>query len=344
MKAKLALLAGSLLSAILAIALISGGPWARNSVESSRPVPPGFTVFPPDNIWNTPIDTAPLHPRSAEWMDVINGHSKHPVHADFGYMYRGHANGIPYNLVGAGTPRVKVAFDPAKSYAAESDPLPASGLPIPPDAVAEGDPPPVDMNGDRHLILVDLEAKVLHELFQAARQPDGSWLCKQYSRWDLTTNALRPDGFTSADAAGLPIFPGLVRWDEIERGEIRHALRFTLDLTWKPHLWPARHDAPSGGPKNPPMGMRVRLKAGFDISRYSKTNQIILKALKKYGMILADNGGDWFISGAPNSRFDDGDLHQLARIVPAEAFEVVDTSGWLVEKDSGRANPSGKTD
>lgn len=339
MKVNRAILAGGVLSAALAVALVAGAQWARGSIPSSQPLPAGFEVFPRDNIWNTPVDIAPLHPRSAEWMDVINGHSKHPVHPDFGYTYRGHTNGIPYNVVGSATPRVKVAFDPVRSYAAESDPLPPSGLPIPRDAVAEGDPPPIDMNGDRHLILVDVDEKVLHELFAAARQPDGSWVCRQYSRWDLTSNALRKDGITSADAAGLPIFPGLVRWDEIERGEIRHALRFTLDLTWKPHLWPARHDAPSGGPKNPPMGMRVRLKAGFDLGRYSRTNQVILRALKKYGMFLADNGGDWFISGAPSARFDDNDLNQLKRIVPADAFEVVDTSGWMEDKNSGRAVP-----
>ena len=213
MKAKRAILVGGSISAILAIALVAGAQLTRNSIPSSQPLPVGFAVFPPDNIWNTPVDAAPLHPRSAEWMDVINGHSKHPVHPDFGYMYRGHTNGIPYNLVGSGTPRVRVAFDPVRSYAAESDPLPASGLPIPQDALAEGDPSPVDMNGDRHLILVDLDEKVLHELFAAARQADGSWLCRQYSRWDLTSNTLRKDGITSADAAGLPIFPGLVRWE-----------------------------------------------------------------------------------------------------------------------------------
>src|SRR5262249_34885892 len=151
--------------------------------------------------------------------------------------------------------------------------------------------------------------------------------------------ALRPDTWTSADAAGLPILPGLVRWEEIQAGEIRHALRFTLELTWKGHLWPGRHDAPSGSATNPPMGMRVRLKANYDISKYSRTNQVILRALKKYGMFLADNGGDWFISGAPNPNFNDDDLHLLGQIVPHDAFEVVDTSHWMVDFDSGKAVP-----
>jgi len=340
MKTKRILLAGGVLVVILALALVVWAQLLSSSIPSSQALPAGLAVFPPDNIWNTPVDTAPLHPRSAEWMDTINGHSRHPVHPDFGYMYRGHTNGIPYNVVGAATPKVTVVFNPAGNYSKESDPLPPGGLPIPKDALIEGDPPPQDKNGDRHLILVDVDAKVLHELFSVWRPPDGPWLCSQYSRWDLTSNALRRDEFTSADAAGLPIFPGLVRWDEIERGEITHALRFTLDLTWKPHLWPARHSAPSGGPKNPPMGMRVRLKGDFDIAGYSKTNQIILRALKKYGMMLADNGGDWFISGAPNANFSDRDLRQLKRIVPAEAFEVVDVSLWQVAPDSARADRS----
>jgi len=331
--------------AVLGVALtaiaISGGIFvvrtcAASGLAASAPLAADFAVFPADNVWNTPVDLAPLHPRSAYWMQAINGHTGHPLHADFGHVYRGHLNGIPYNLVDANTPREKVAFDPARNYAGESDALPSDGLPIPADAVVEGDPQSEKGGGDRHLILVDTSARVLHELFDAVRQPDGSWQCAQYSRWDLTSNALRADDATSADAAGLPIFPGLVRWDEIERGEIRHALRFTLDLTWKQHLWPARHDAPVGGSNNPPMGMRVRLKSGFDISGYSATNQVILTALKRYGMMLADNGGDWFISGAPNPRFDDDDLHRLGQIVPGDAFEVVDTSAWIVDADSGR--------
>jgi uncharacterized repeat protein (TIGR01451 family) len=304
------------------------------AVESG-PLPAGFQVFPTNNIWNVPVDSAPLHPNSAQWMDVINGGAGHPLHPAFGYMYLSHLNGFPYNIVGNSTPLVKVTFA-AGAYVSESDPLPAAGLPMPADVTAEGDPPPVDLAGDRHLILVDVDNKVLHEMFQATRQADGSWTCMGYSRWDLTSNALRPDTWTSADAAGLPIFPLLIRWDEIQSGEIKHALRFTLALTYKPHLWPARHDAVSGGVLNPPMGMRVRLKANFDISGYSATNQIILKALKKYGMFMADNGADWDICGAPNANFDDNDLHNLTQIIPNTAFEVVDTSAWMVDPNSGQ--------
>ena len=174
------------------------------------------------------------------------------------------------------------------------------------------------------------------------RNGDGTYTAKQYSRWDYTSNALRRDGWTSADAAGLPVAPGLVRYDEVlvavaSGGVVPHAFRFTLDLTWKPHLWPARHDAPSGGPLNPPMGMRVRLKAAYDISGYSPMNQAILRTLKTYGMILADNGGDWFLNGVPDSRWNPDDLALLRQIVPDDAFEVVDVSGYIVSPDSGQA-------
>lgn len=309
-------------------------PLVRQVMAASGPLPVGFQVFPANNIWNTPIDKAPLHPNSVQWMDIINGHTGHPLHPDFGSVYQGHLNGIPYNVVGNATPKVKVSFDPILSYPAESDILPAAGLPIPPDAAVEGDPP--TGTGDRHLILLDVDNKVLHEMYAAIKQADGSYLCEQYSRWDLTSNALRPDTWTSSDAAGLPILPGLIRWDEIQAGEIKHAIRFTLDLTWKPHLWPARHDAVSGSPLNPPFGMRVRLKSNFDISKYSATNQIILKAMKKYGMILADNGGDWFIGGAPNPNFDSNDLSLLVQITPNTAFEVVDTSSWIINPNSAQ--------
>lgn len=302
----------------------------------SDPLPAGFQIFPADNIWNIPVDTAPLHPLNAQWMDVINGHTGHNLHPDFGYMYAGRYNGIPYNLVGNATPLVKVAFDPVHNYASESDLIPTAGLPVPVDAIIENDPP--DGTGDRHLILIDTDNKVLHELATAVRQPDGSLLVSQYSRWDLNSNLLRPDGFTSADAGGLPIFPGLIRWDEIQAGVIKHALRFTLSLTYKPHLWPARHDAVSGSALNPPMGMRVRMKASFPITTYSPTNQIILNALKKYGMFLTDNGGDWFISGAPNAGFDDSDLHLLTQIIPSAAFEVVNMSSRMISANSGQAS------
>ena len=311
---------------------------SQHAFALSDPLPAGFQVFPADNIWNTPVDTAPLHPNSALWMaDANSNPAGVPLHPNFlSGLYLGHYTGFPYSVVGNATPKVLVAFA-AGAHIAESDPLPAVGLPIPPDFALEGDPIPVDPASDHHLILVDVDKKVLHELYAVTRQANGSLTCLQYSRWDLTSNALRPDGWTSADAAGLPIFPLLVRWDELQTGTINHALRFVLPATWRPHLWPARHDAPTGGTNNPPMGMRVRLKASFDISGYSATNQVILKALKKYGMFMADNGGGWGINGAPNPNFNDIDLQLLRQITPSAAFEVVDTSSWMIDPNSGQA-------
>lgn len=304
----------------------------------SPALPVGFQVFPANNIWNTPVDTAPLHPNSALWMTNLNSNpSGVPLHPNFlSGLYLGHYTGFPYSVVGNATPKVLVTFA-SGAYVTESDPLPPAGLPVPPDFALEGDPIPVDPASDHHLILVDTDNKVLHELFAVTRQANGSLTCLQYSRWDLTSNALRSDGWTSADAAGLPIFPALVRWDELQTGTINHALRFAVPATWIPHLWPARHDAAHGGPNNPPMGMRVRLKASVNIAGFSATNQVILKALKKYGMFMADNGGGWGISGAPNPNLNDSDLQLLRQITPSTAFEVVDTAALMVNINSGQA-------
>jgi hypothetical protein len=275
-------------------------------------------------------------------MDILNGHTGHNLHPDFGTTYRGRYSGIPLNIIaGTGVPKSAVRLT---SYASESDSIPVGGLPIPTNVVIEGDPGPFDSATDNHCLILDTDTHTLHEFYGMQRNGDGTYTAKQYSRWDYTSNALRPDGWTSTDAAGLPIAPGLVRYDEVlvavaSGGTVPHAFRFTLDLTWKPRLWPARHDAPSGGPLNPPMGMRVRLKADYDISGYSPVNQAILRTLKKYGMILADNGGDWFITGVPDARWNDDDLHLLGQIIPHHAFEVVDVSGWMVSPDSGQARP-----
>jgi hypothetical protein len=312
-----------------------------NLWEGPPPPPaPLSPLLPADNIWNTPVDTAPLHPLNAQWMDINNGHTGHNFHADFGTTYLGRNLGIPFNVI-AGASVLKVAVRLTR-YAGESDPLPAGGVPIPTNVIIEGDPGPFDPNADNHCLILDTDTHTIHEFFGMQRNGNGTYTAKQYSRWDYTSNALRRDGWTSADAAGLPITPGLVRYDEVleavaSGGTVPHAFRFTLDLSWQPHLWPARHDAPSGGPLNPPMGMRVRLKADYDISGYSPMNQAILRTLKTYGMILADNGGDWFVSGAPDPRWNDDDLHLLRRIIPHDAFEVVDVSKWMTERGSGRA-------
>lgn len=308
------------------------------------PPPPAAAlspIFPSNNIWNTPVDAAPLHALNAQWMDVINGHAGHNLHPDFGTTYQDRYNGIPLNIIeGSRVPRARVTLT---AYASESDPIPAGGLPIPQDVLIEGDPGPFDPGADNHCLILDTDTHTLHEFYWLKRNGDGTYTAKQYSRWDYTSNALRPDGWTSADAAGLPLAPGLVRYDEVlvavaSGGVVPHAFRFTLDLTWTPRLWPARHDAPSGVPLNPPMGMRVRLKANYDISGYSPVNQAILRTLKRYGMILSDNGGDWFLNGVPDSRWNPDDLALLQYVIPHDAFEVVDVSGYIVSPDSGEAN------
>jgi hypothetical protein len=211
--------------------------------------------------------------------------------------------------VGAGVPRSRVRFD----YADESDRAP---YPIPPHPGIEG-------GSDRHLLIVDRSDCTLYELY-AARRAGGRWTAGSGAVWRLTSNRLRPDGWTSADAAGLPILPGLARHDEVAAGAIRHALRFTAPRTARAHLFPARHDAGESAAGLPPMGLRVRLRASVDISGFGPQARVVLRALRTYGMILADNGSPWYVTGAPSAGWDDDDLHGLGRINGAD-FEVVDT-------------------
>jgi hypothetical protein len=271
----------------------------------------GKRAFPADNPWNQDISKEPLDPNSDNLIASI-GKNK-PLHPDFGTVYQGAPNGIPYVVVSGDQPKVPVAFE----YADESDPGP---YPIPPDAAIEGGP---KSKGDRHIIVVDRDNWKLYELFSAYPRGKG-WKAGSGAVFDLKSNKLRPAGWTSADAAGLPIFPGLVRYDEvIEQKEIRHALRFTVVRSRRAYVAPARHFAsPHKNPNLPPMGMRVRLKADYDISGFPPEAKVILTALKRYGMIVADNGGDWFLSGAPDSRWSDDALHTLKR-VRGRDFEVV---------------------
>jgi hypothetical protein len=277
-------------------------------------------IFPPDNPWNTDITAYPVHANSDAYIASIGTDGN--MHADFGTEWQGAPNGIPYLEVTASTPRVTVEFD----FAPESDPGP---YPIPADPPIEGGP---DGDGDRHIIMLDRESCVLYELFyawppgQGANPFDDSWYAGSGAVFDLRSNALRNDYWTSADAAGLPIFPGLVRYQEaVEAGEIRHALRFTANLTQRAFIHPATHFASSStDPDRPPMGLRLRMKADYDISGFSPEVQVILTALKTYGMFLADNGSDWYLSGAPDPRWSDDHLHEL-HSVPGSAFEAVDT-------------------
>ncbi len=273
--------------------------------------PIGFRLFPAADAWNTPIDTEPVDSESATLIASI-GAATH-LHPDFGANWDGGPFGIPYVVVGAGQPKVAVTFD----YADESDPGP---YPIPPDAPVEGGS---GSTGDRHVLVVDSSTHTLYELFDAHRLDDGSWHAGSGAVFDLDTGALRPAGWTSADAAGLPILPGLVRYDEVASGHIDHALRFTVSQTRRAYVAPARHYASSRTDASlPPMGMRVRLKADYDISGYPAQARVILQAMKTYGMIVADNGSSWFVSGTPDPRWDDAQLNTLKN-VPGRAFEVV---------------------
>ncbi len=272
----------------------------------------GRRPFLDDNPWNQDISQLPADPRSDILIRSI-GEGK-PLHPDFGTVYQGAPAGIPYVVVPGDQPKVRVRFQ----YKDESDPGP---YPVPPDAPIEGGPKATE--GDRHVLVIDRDNWKLYELFAAVRDGEG-WRASSGAVFDLKSNALRPAGWTSADAAGLPIFPGLVRYDEVvEQGAIHHALRFTCVRTRRAYIAPARHFASNKtDPDLPPMGMRVRLKASYDIARYPASVQVILKCLKTYGMILADNGGDWFISGDPNPRWNDDELHAIKQ-VKGRDLEVV---------------------
>ncbi len=273
-------------------------------------------VFPADNAWNTDISGHKVHKLSNSIIASI-GLSK-GLHPDFGTVYNGAPNGIPYVVVPKGQAKVPIQFT---AYGDESDPGP---YPIPDTAPVEGGP---SGSGDRHVIALDMHGCMLYELFNAWPQGKGKgWKAASGARFDLRSNKLRKLGWTSADAAGLPIYPGLVRYDEVAAGAIKHALRFTVSKTRRAFVLPATHWASSSNDTaRPPMGLRLRLKANFDISGFSKSNQVILRALKTYGMLVADNGSDWFLSGAPDKRWDDDDLHKLKQGVKGKDFEVVDT-------------------
>ena len=295
----------------------------------------GCSIFPSNNIWNTRIDTLPVHARSDQWVNTIGRNTG--FHMDFGAgTWNGGPIGIPYNVVGAGVPKVAVSF----YYPTESDPGP---YPIPAN-------PLIEHGSDRHILIVDSRTCTLYELFDASFS-GGQWRAGSGAIWSLNSNALRPDTWTSADAAGLPILPGLVRYDEILSGEIDHAIRFTASNT-NGYIWPARHltsNNPSA-PHIPPMGARFRLKASFDISGYPPEMQVILTAMKRYGIILADNGSNWYVSGAPDSRWDNDMLHLLDDL-SGNDFEAVDASSLMIDPNSaatgftisGNAGVSGAT-
>jgi len=287
-------------------------PEIAQPAQTDSPTIAGCQILPPDNPWNTDISAYSVHPNSVNFIASV-GLDK-GLHPDFGTTWQGNPNGIPYIVVGGDQPKVPVTFE----YADESDPGP---YPIPDDAPIEGGP---DSDGDRHILVLDKDNCKLYEVWHSRKVADG-WTGGSGAIFDLTSNDLRPMGWTSSDAAGLPVLPGLARYEEVEQGAINHALRFTIRKSQRGYILPATHFASrSSDPNLMPMGLRLRLKADYDISAFPPQAQVILTALKKYGMIMADNGGDWYISGAPNSKWDDDALNTL-KGVKGSAFEVVDT-------------------
>jgi hypothetical protein len=294
--------------------------------EAPATPPIECALFPDDGYWHADVSQLPVHPESEKFIDTIGKDT--PLHADFGAgVYEGSWIGIPYTVVDGDQPGVDVSF----LVPDESDPGP---YPIPTDAPIEGGPEIVE-DGDRHVLVVEQDSCTLYELFAAEPQGDGTWKAGSGAVFDLDSNDLRPDTFTSADAAGLPILPGLVRYDEVAAGEIDHPIRFTVEETRDEYVWPARHQAGEPGDELPPMGLWLRLKADFDTSGYPKELQVILGAMQEHGLILADNGSSMFISGAPDDRWDNDTL-ALLRDITADNFEAVDVSSIMVDPDSGQ--------
>lgn len=277
------------------------------AVAAPAPAAPslaGCPVFPADNVWNRRVDTLPVAADSAAMVRAIGiGATLHPDFSDTG------GYGIPFTIVGRRTPRSRVTFD----YASESDRVP---YPIPAR-------PRIENGGDRHVLLLDRDACRLYELYAVQRRGT-RWHAGSGAVWDLRSNRLRPDGWTSADAGGLPMLPGLARYVEVRAGVIAHALRFTAVRTRAAHRYPARHDAGADDPSLPPMGLRLRLKRSVAIDTFPPQARVVLTALRDYGMILADNGSPWYVGGAPDPGWDDDDLHSLGRLTGAD-LEVVDT-------------------
>jgi hypothetical protein len=338
MRRGLGTVCGMLFLALLSFALQAGGsrleaavagapvpdtylPLVRKSLDG--PVIAGCPLFPLDNVLNRRIDTLPVHPRSNAWISSMGGNQG--LHPDFGANWNGGPFGIPYTTVPGGQLKVGVNF----RYADESDPGP---YPIPPDA-------PVEKGSDRHVLVLDRDHCILYEMFAAVKNADNTWHADSGAVFDLRSNALRPSGWTSADAAGLTILAGLVRYDEVESGAIRHAIRFTAATTQTAFVWPARHQAGDTASLNvPPMGARFRLKASTDISAFTDPKiQVIFKAFKEYGLILADNGSNWYISGVPDASWNDEVLVNAFAALKGSDFEAVDVSGLMLDPDSGQA-------
>jgi hypothetical protein len=294
---------------VCVIALLALATSAGAATAPRLPDAPKCPLFPASNVWNKRVDKLPVASNSRAVLSTIG--LDVGLHPDFGTVWDGHPNGIPYTIAGKKTKRYRVHFN----YASESDRGP---YPIPAKVKIEG-------GSDHHALIVERDSCRLYELY-ALRKKSGRWFAGSGAIWNLRSNKLRRAGWTSADAAGLPMLPGLARYDEVARGHIDHALRFTVENTRRAYIYPARHFASDQtDPNLPPMGLRVRLRAGFDTSGYPRQVRVILTALKRYGMIVADNGANWYISGTPDRRWNDDALHTIGGVTGAD-FEVVNTS------------------
>jgi hypothetical protein len=309
------------------VSVTSESPVTSTEAPQSSPVETdsntmigGCSIFPADNFWNMPIDSLPVHAQSDAWIDNIGRDQS--FHMDFGSgEWDGGPIGIPFNtVVGSTVPKYGFEF----YYPDESDPGPYP--------LAEN--PKREWGSDHHILTIDTDTCTLYEIYDASFQ-NGAWSGGSGAIWDLNSNALRPADWTSADAAGLPILPGLVRYEEIASGEITHALRFTVEET-AGYIWPARHQTSDPQDGVPPMGARFRLKAEYDISGFPVEMQILLQAMKTYGIVLADNGSNWYVSGAPDEQWDNDMLHLLDILTGAD-FEAVDTARIMVHDNSGQA-------
>lgn len=289
---------------------------------------PGTTcpVFPADNYWHADVRKLPVHKRSKQWLSHMSASGRN-LHPDFGPAYGEQPvpYGIPVTIVD-GAPKVRVGFD----YASESDRV---GYPLSDTTLIEGGS---QADGDRHAIVVDAATCTLYETWNTRKTPRG-WTAGSGAVWDLRSNALRRKGWTSADAAGLPILPGLLRYDEVARGRVDHAIRFTTNITDRRFVWPARHQAGSVSDRSyPPMGARFRLKTSFSTKGFSREATVVVKAMKRYGLVLADNGSPWYFQGTSDSRWTGRLVQQLKRI-PADAFQAVDTAPLRIRAKSGKA-------
>jgi hypothetical protein len=307
-------------SSVFVMALFVAGLAAAVPVAAAAPPTTTCQVFPADNVWNTDISKLPVHARSAQWLASMAASTTN-LHPDFG----GPPYGFPFNVVDNTHPKVSVTFQ----YASESD---AGPYPVGADSLIES-------GSDRHALIINRDTCTLYELFDLTGS-GSSWSAGSGAIFPLSSDALRPPGWTSADAAGLPIFPGLVRWDEVQAGAITHAIRFTAQQTDQSFLWPARHQAgTTANPALPPMGARFRLSSTYDISHFSVQAQVILLAMQHYGLILADNGSNWYFSGTEDAAWPDSLLSEL-KTVPAAQFEAVDESSLMIDPNSAAARPT----